>query len=434
MFSVRIFFIIKKLYLKTSKPEKKTLAEKNNNEAEHSVSPQKKHDIQQTSRRVFLDPSSPPVRSIVRVVIITLVLLAVFDFAKTILSSLTKLFFVIVLAVFFAYLLDPLVKMIRVPFKERGLERLMPRALAIVVAYLLVFAVLGVGISYLAPRIGNQAAEFAKNVPQYSTSIQSRIVEINERFDRLNISEEVQVEINKRIAALVETVGGAMTSFVGNFALNFMTNLPWLVLIPILAFFFMKDVNNFRLTVLRAFPPGKWRSRAEAFLLDVNKTLASYTRAQLISCVLIGTVCTIGFYFFGLNYALLLGIMAGILEFIPLIGPLTVAIVSVTVAGLQSPWKALYVAIFLLILRLTHDYVTYPRIVRGGIHLHPVAIILSVLAGEQVAGIPGVFLSIPIVAILTVIYKHILQHYGSSGFLARWLEPREEEKEIIENI
>lgn len=411
------------------------MAEKKTIEVEeNSIAPQKKRDIQRTSRRVFLDPSSPSVRSIVRVVIITLILIAVFDFAKTILSSLTKLFFVIVLAIFFAYLLDPLVKLIRMPFKERGLEKFMPRSLAIVIAFLIVFIVLGIGISYLAPRIGSQAAELAKNAPQYSISIQERITEINQRFEQLNISEDVQQEINERIKSLGVRIGEETTSFAGNLTLNIMTNLPWLILIPILGFFFIKDVNNFRITVLRAFPSGKWRSRAEAFMLDVNKTLAAYTRAQLISCVLIGTTCTIGFYIFGVNYALLLGITAGILEFIPLIGPLTVAIISVTVAGFESPWEALYVAIFLLVLRLTHDYVTYPRIVREGIHLHPVAIILSVLAGEQVAGIPGVFLSIPIVAILTVVYKHVLQHYGSSGFLAKWLEPKEEEQQVIDTL
>ena len=414
---------------------RRNLAEKTpEEEKDHPVSPQKKRDIQQTSRRVFLDPSSPPVRSIVRVVIITLVLIAVFDFTRNVLSSLTKLLFIVVLAVFFAYLLDPLVKVIRIPFKERGLERLMPRALAIVIAYTLVFTILGVGISYLAPRVGNQAAEFAQKLPEYSASVQEQVVEINRRFKRLNISEEFQQEINERIKNLGARIGDETTSFAGNLSLSIMTNLPWLILIPILGFFFMKDVNNFRLSILRAFPSGKWRARAEAFLLDVNKTLAAYARAQLISCLLIGTVCTIGFYIFGVNYALLLGILAGVFEFVPLIGPMTVAVISVTVAAFDSPWEAFYVAVFLLVLRLTHDYVTYPRIVREGIHLHPLAIILSVLAGEQVAGIPGVFLSIPIVAILTVVYKHVLAHYGSSGFLAKWLEPKEEEKEVIENI
>ena len=168
---------------------------------------------------------------------------------------------------------------------------------------------------------------------------------------------------------------------------------------PILAFFFLKDVNLYRVSLLRIVPSGKWRARVEKVLFDVNKTLAAYTRAQLISCVFIGLVCTIAFYIIGLDYAVLLGIMAGIFEFVPLIGPLTFAIVATTLALLESPWQAFYVAIFWRLLRLTHDYVTYPRIIREGIHLHPLAVILSVLAGEQVAGIAGVFISIPVVAL-----------------------------------
>jgi predicted PurR-regulated permease PerM len=195
--------------------------------------------------------------------------------------------------------------------------------------------------------------------------------------------------------------------------LNVITFAPWLILVPILTFFFLKDVNQIRLAVLRLFPPGRWRVRVEAVLQDVNTTLAAYTRAQLISCFIIGVICTAGFYIIGLKYALLLGILAAIFEFVPLLGPLALAVIATTTAAFSdNPWRALYVAIFLLTLRLIHDYFTYPRIVRGGIHLHPLLIILSVLAGEQVAGIPGVFLAIPVVALFTVIYKHVLEHRG----------------------
>ncbi len=122
---------------------------------------------------------------------------------------------------------------------------------------------------------------------------------------------------------------------------------------------------------------------------------------------------------------MLLGILAGVFEFIPLIGPVTIGILATFVAGFESGYQALTTAIFLAILRILQDYVLYPRIVREGIHLHPLAIILSVLAGEQIAGIPGVFLSIPIVALLTVIYKHVLDHLGSKGLFVGLLEPKE---------
>jgi predicted PurR-regulated permease PerM len=106
--------------------------------------------------------------------------------------------------------------------------------------------------------------------------------------------------------------------------------------------------------------------------------------------------------------------------------------VILTAGSGDHPWNALYVAIFLILVRIVHDYVVYPRIIRGGIHLHPLAIILSVLAGEQIGGIPGVFLSIPIVAVLSVLYRHILEHQGQSrGLLSGVIKDAETAAEEI---
>ncbi|MEJ7622705.1 MAG: AI-2E family transporter [Pyrinomonadaceae bacterium] len=372
---------------------------------------------EQNSHRVVLDPSTPPVRSIVRVVVITLLLLGIAGFVQTIVSSLSFLFFVIVLSVFFAYLIDPLVQIIRTPFIRTRRERLMPRSLAIFVAYAFVFTILGVAIAYIAPRVGEQAREFGANLPAIGNAIRERGSEINTRFDRLRVPDEVQEELNRQATEL----GGRMTAGIGSFVLLFVGYLPWFLLIPILAFFFLKDANLFRLSILRIFPAGRWRIRAESVMADVNTTLAAYTRAQIISSLIISTICTVGFYLIDIKYALLLGILAGIFEFVPLLGPATIGlIVILTAAASDNPRNALYAAIFLVALRIVHDYVTYPRIVRGGIHLHPLAIILAVLAGEQVAGIPGVFISIPIVAVATVIYRHVLEHQGRKGLLDGW--------------
>ena len=396
---------------------------------EEKISKAALRERQQSARRVYLDPSSPSVRSIVRVVVITLIIIFVAGSVQTIISSIASLFFLIILSVFFAYLIDPLVKLIRRPFKQWGLEKWMPRSLAIVISYVFVFAVLGIAIANIAPRVVEQAKEFGANLPAYGTSLRERANDLNRRFDRLRVPDEVQAELNKKAADL----GSSVTAAVGNFVLISVMYLPWFLLVPILAFFFLKDVNHFRLMVLRVFPVGRWRLRAEAVMADVNTTLAAYTRAQIISCLIIAAICTLGFYLLGLKYALLLGILAGIFEFIPLLGPVTIGlIVTATAAASDDPWKAVYVAIFLIVLRIIHDYVTYPRIVRGGIHLHPLAIILSVLAGEQVAGIPGVFLSIPIVAVATVIYRHVLEHQGHRGLVSGLIE--EAEAKIEETI
>jgi predicted PurR-regulated permease PerM len=401
------------------------------------IKKRKKSDIRKmrkTARRIFLDPSTPPASSIIRVISISLVVLLLTALVITLLYQLSFLLFLIVLAIFFAYLLEPLVKLIRRPFKSRNLEKFMPRAVAIVISYLLVFSVLVVAVSYLAPLIISQIQEFAANLPNYAVLVQERIVELNNRYSQM-IPERFQVQIYENIGSFLQSFGVWLTGFLGIVAVYIATYFPWLLLIPILAFFFLKDVHLYQSLFLRCFPAGRWRIGAESLLNDVNTTLAAYARAQLISCLLIGTICTLAFTLIGLDYALLLGILAGIFEFVPLLGPLTISIIAVLV-GLFSdnPWVALWTAIFMVCLRMTHDYVTYPRIVRDGIHLHPFAIILSVLAGEQIAGIPGVFLSIPIVAILTVLYKHFLAYSGREGFVSSIIDSIEKDETKVEVI
>lgn len=384
---------------------------------------------QETPMLVSLDRSSMSAGTVFRVVAVTLILLFVGGFIAQVISSLTFLFFLLVISVFFAYLLDPLVKLIRKPFKSRNLDRFMPRPLSILIAYVIVFTVLGVGIANIAPLVIEQGKEFGASLPGYANDIRQAINDLNRRFDRLRVPEELQTRINDQAAALGERI----TAGFGNFLISFVSFVPWFIIVPVLAFFFLKDVNLVRLAVLRVFPAGPWRGRAEAVMQDLNDTLAAYTRAQLISCVLIGTVCTIGFYFLGLKYALLLGILAGIFEFVPVLGPASIGLIVIATAGFSdNPWKALYVFIFLASLRVVHDYITYPKIIRGGLHLHPVLIILSVLAGEQVAGIPGVFLAIPIVAIGVVIYRHIVEHKGGKGLVADMLDSNAKTNEEVQ--
>ena len=381
-------------------------------------------------QRVSLVSSSPSPRSVVRVVVIVLLLLAVKDFLGLVLSSLTYLFFMIVLAIFFAYLINPLVELIRKPF-DGSYPKLMPRSLAIGISFLLVFSVVGIAIYYLAPGISRQGRAFVENIPAYTTSVQSAINDLNRRLDRMRVADSVQTQINERINLFLEASGPFVTTFLGLGAIYAVTYVPWLILVPILAFFFLKDAHLFKVGLLRVVPVGDWRSRVESVMADVNSTLKAYTRAQLISCLLVGVMCTTGFYLLGNDYALLLGILASVLELIPLLGPLTLAIAATLVAGFESGWQALWTALFLAGVRLAQDYLIYPRIIRQGIHLHPLAVILSVLAGEQVAGIPGVFIAIPLVALLTVLYKHILEHTSSRGLFTGLLEPKEN-KEIAQ--
>jgi predicted PurR-regulated permease PerM len=376
-----------------------------------------------------INPALLPSGAVVRIVLITLLILYVAGLVTSLLTSLLHLIFLMVLSILFAYLIEPLVKLVQRPFENGDKSKYMPKSLAIALAYLIVFSVLGIGIALIAPLVVKQSKEFAENLPGYATTLQGRFNSVNSRY-RYRLPRDMQESLTAKVSDFAGNIGERATSTVGEFLIGIATYLPWLVLIPILAFFFLKDINLFRVSLLRILPHGDWRTRVEAILDDFHRTLSAYARAQLISCVVIGVLCTVGFYLIGLNYVILLGILAGILEFIPLIGPITVAVIVILTASFSdNPWDALYAAIFLIVLRIAQDYAIYPRIIREGIHLHPLAIILSVLVGEQLAGIAGVFISIPVVALLTVLYKHILEHSGNTGMLAGWLAPKENAEE-----
>lgn len=351
-----------------------------------------------------------------RAILLTLLIVIVAVVAAGVILSLSFLFFLLAASILFAYLLAPLVSLIRAPFRGTRLNSLMPRWLAIFFVYVLVFVLVGVGIANIAPTVSEQGKEFGANLPAYAASIRKTLNDVNRRFDRLRIPEELQTTINDQAAAIGENITAAF----GGFLFSAAKFIPFIVIVPVFAFFFLKDAGFIRLLIVRVFPPGPLQTRVSAILEDVNKTLVSYTRAQILSCLLIGTLCTIGFYLIGLRYALLLGILAGLFEVVPLLGPLAIGIIATATGAFgDDPRRGLYTAIFLIVLRVVHDYVTYPRIVRGGVQLHPLLIIISVIAGEQVAGIPGVFIAIPIVAVFTVIYRHVLEHHGETGLLPK---------------
>jgi predicted PurR-regulated permease PerM len=227
--------------------------------------------------------------------------------------------------------------------------------------------------------------------------------------------------VNNAVPALVEKVSLTVSAFLTG-TVAWLAYLPWLVLIPILAFFLLKDVESFRRSALQMLPRGRWRWRGDEFFQDVNSTLAAYIRAQLTACLFIGIVCALGFSLLGLPGPLVMGFIAGLFEFVPLVGPLAVAILATLLAVLHSGlFSAFLVLVFLGVLRIAQDYFIYPRLIGQGIHLHPLAVIFAILSGAELAGIAGIFLAIPVVAILTVSYRHWLEHRGSES-LADLLE------------
>jgi predicted PurR-regulated permease PerM len=364
-----------------------------------------------------------------RVVLRIIVLLLAVAALLWIIYKLTAVILLVVLSIFFAYLVAPLVDLVQRPIRLGKRERIMPRGLAIAIVYVVLFISIGLAIYFLAPQLGAQFPEFKKQATAYYKTITSTSDRLNQYFKQHRMPEGVVDAVNNTALGLIAK-GGELASAAFDRMLGLIIFIPWLVLIPILSFFFLKDADNFRRSVLAMLPRGRLRWRGDEFFQDVNSTLAAYIRAQLTACVLIGVICSVGFALIGLPSPLVLGLIAGFCEFVPLVGPLTVAILALVLALLHSGFgMAFVVLLFLGVLRIVEDYVIYPRIIGTGIHLHPLAVILAILAGAEIAGIAGIFLAIPVIAVLTVSYRHWLEHRGSET-IAEVLEQAVVESEI----
>jgi predicted PurR-regulated permease PerM len=366
---------------------------------------------------VLIDYAWPPVRTILRVL---LVILAVYS-TLWVLLRLTTIILLIVLAIFFAYLVAPLVEVLRRPISIAGRRIVIPRVGAIALAYLLIMAGILVVIYFIVPQLVNQFPQFSEQAQSYGRIISGKTQQFNEYLIQHRMPGAIIDAINRAVPLMLEKIGASATFVLSSLA-GWAVFIPWLVLIPILSFFLLKDAESFRRSALQMLPRGRWRWRGDEFFQDVNSTLAAYIRAQLTASLFIGAVCAGGFAVLGFPSPLVLGLIAGLFEFVPMLGPVLIAIIAALIAVFHSGLSsALIVLIFLAVLRIVQDYIVYPRLIGHGIHLHPLAIILAILCGEKLAGVAGVFLAIPIVAVITVSYRHWMEHRGSEG-LADLLE------------
>ncbi len=335
---------------------------------------------------------------------------------------LRSLIVLLILSAFFAYLIAPMVAVARRPVRYRHVERQMSAALAIGLVHLMLFGVVGVMLAWIVPRFSQQLAQISSQAPSYLQAVQSSAQKLTMVYDRLGLPANARQGIDQALATLAGSIEiGArqwLMTIVGLFAY-----LPWLVLIPILAFFLLWDAEALRLNALTMLPPGRLRVYGVQLFDRVNAALAAYIRAQLLACVIVGIVVGVGFALLGVPYALILAVVAGMAEFVPLVGPLIVALVAALIAGLHQPILALWVLLFLGVVRLAEDYAVYPRLVGRTIHLHPLAIILAVLAGAELAGIIGVFLSVPTLAVASAAYRQYQASTGSRGLVADLLQP-----------
>jgi len=329
----------------------------------------------------------------VRILVTILVVACVLAFVWTARETLYAFLF----SIFFAYLVDPLVSYVQTYVKGS-------RGRAIGVVYLAFAIALGLFGYLLGSRLAAETSHLAQTFPALFQKFASGQIAFTIGAQR-GWSYETQVKLQHFLADHQSEILGYASAGGAKLA-GELKRAWWLLLVPILGAFFLKDGRSFAQGAIELFSRRREREFVDAVLSDINIMLAHFIRAQLILAILSTVVYTGGLLLMGVQFAVVLGVLGGALEFIPVVGPATAAVSIIFIALVSGYRHILILLVFLGIWRLVQDYVNAPRIMGQRTELHPLAALFGVLAGAEIAGVIGVYLSIPIMASLRIAWRH----------------------------
>ena len=311
------------------------------------------------------------------------------------------IFIIIVGAIFFAYLIYPLV---------RWLNRKLPLIVAILAVYAMIAVLVAAGLMYLIPAVSAEVMLLSRDWP----SIQTRIVDFvrnphNELFSRTPAFVRDQLaNMPGQITHWLQThgvsaAGSALVVLIGTASV-----IGACIVIPVLAAYLLNDSETAKRFFI-GFIPTRYRESALELLSELERVIGGFIRGQLLVGASVGTLIAIGLSLVGEPYAILIGVLAGLLDFIPYIGPVIASIPALTIAfvagGLPLALKA---AVVFILANQAEGHIIAPNIVSRTIQLSPSAVLVSILIGGELYGIIGMFIAVPVAGIIRVLLLHMI--------------------------
>ncbi len=307
-----------------------------------------------------------------------------------------------VMAGIIAYILSPLV--------HRLERRNIPVRTGILLVYLCFAVFIVLTSAFILPEAINNVRDLTETLPelteQYQNLIRKSTIiiqsskwpdEVKEAvFDQINTGTGIARDYVARI------LGKSLDVMIAAVQVSFD-----FVLAMIIAYYFIKDSEFFREAFL-SLVPRRWRNWIVGTGREINGVLSKFIQGQLLTALIVGTLEIIGLLLTGVKYPLILGIFGGMANVIPYFGPVIGAVPAVGVALIQSPVKALWVILVFVTVQQIDNILITPKVVEGKLGLHPVSTILAVLIGQEFYGIPGMLIAVPVMAIMKILLKRLI--------------------------
>lgn len=314
-----------------------------------------------------------------------------------------------IVAAILAYVGDPLV--------DRLEKYKLPRTLAVVIVFIVLTLFAIIALLVLVPMLERQLVTLGNKIPGYIEVIQNQFLPwLNARFD-LGLQVDIATLKTSLQAHWKEagSVAKTMVSYITQSSALLASWLANLVLIPVVTFYLLRDWD---LLVARIHEllPRKSEPVISRLAKSSDEVLGAFLRGQLLVMLALSIIYTLGLWFVGLDFALLIGMLAGLVSFVPYLG----FIVGIVVAGIAAMLQfhdvihLVYVAIVFGIGQAMEGMLLTPMLVGDRIGLHPVAVMFAVLAGGQLFGFLGVLLALPTAAVIAVVLRYMHERYKDS--------------------
>lgn len=281
------------------------------------------------------------------------------------------------------------------------IHRRLPRALAILLIYLAI-AVIAVGIGLLAvPMIINELQGLIANVPEYAAQIDQIVQGLQEYPWVPDLAALQQQLVTQLLGSLSQAVSLLL------FAVNLLGGLLSVGLVLVLTFFLIMDADDIYRHLISLLPPSQ-RENTMAMTARMGRKIEGWLKGTLLLSLFIGAAVAVGMSLLGMPYPLLLGLAAGLFEFVPMVGAYLGAAPSVAVALFQPTWKLIAVVVFFIAIQQFENNILAPTVMGREVELPPLLVILALLFGAALKGILGALLAVPVAAVIQVVWTDLV--------------------------
>lgn len=273
-----------------------------------------------------------------------------------------------------------------------------PRWLTILLTFVVIIAGITAVFAILIPAVVAQLTDVTVN---FSTVYAPRLDSI---WSSLHISgQSISEQVQNNLSTITQNVGKLTSGFFGAVG-QFLTGVVTLLAIMVMAFYMTVEEEGIKKFV-RTVAPLKYHPYLVQKLNKVQGRMGAWLRGQLLLTLIVGSLVAFGLWALGVKYALLLGILAGLMEFIPVVGPVLTAIIATFFGLTDSPFKGLAVLILCIVVQQLEANLIVPRVMSRAVGMNPLVIIISILVGAKFAGVVGVLLAVPAALILWIILE-----------------------------